>query len=403
MHLVRMVIAGRAAALVAFFCVVPILVGFCLPLIGRSLPFVNSASLFGYTEKSAPARFSWWDRSLQLTLSLAIDEHLPLRNWMIRINNQLDYWILRTSRMFRGRIVVGREGALFDRHFISQTFGYAPAMPDDAIRSVGGKIKQLHRLLAARGIPLVVIATPGKVSFMPNSVPTAFPNYHQDTPRNFDRLLKIFGEVDVPFFDCRAEMRQSPEASRAPLFPRGGTHWTMFGAYVALERPVNQLLQEFNRSDSARLVLDDVSLTQIATGTDSDLLDLMNLLAPDRSYGTVQLRAHVVGSPLPKAVIFVGSSFGAQIQSFLLQAGVARRVLRFEYMETLMPCPKCGFEKVPPTWPQIVLDDASAVILELNEGAFFGSHYIEEFFDGLVPVLQTTAVSAASTHTWPQP
>jgi hypothetical protein len=308
---------------------------------------------------------------------------------MIRINNQLDYWILNTTRMYRGNIVVGKQGVLFERGYISQAFGYAPAMPDDAIRSVGAKIKQLHSLLAARGVALLVIATPGKVSFMSNFVPTAFPNYHQKAPRNFDRLLKIFSEMGVPFFDCRREMRESPEASRAPLFPRGGTHWTMLGAYAALERPINQLLQKVNQSASTRLVLDDVWVTPIATDTDSDLLDLTNLLAPDRSYGTVRVRVHIAGSPLPKAIVFVGSSFGAQIQSLLLQARVAPRVLRFEYFKTLIPCPKCEFEKVPSSWPQFVLNDTSAVILEINEGVFFGSHYVEEFYDGLIVGSQT--------------
>src|SRR5262245_22266801 len=241
-HNVRVVIASRlAAAVVSFFCVLPALVGMALPLMGRSLPWVNSASLFGYTEKPAPAGFSWWDRSLQSTVSLAIDEHLPLRNWMIRINNQLDYWILRATRMEHGNIVVGRGGVLFERQYIAQAFGYASSISDDAIMRIGENIKQLHQLLADRGISLLVVATPGKISFMADSVPAAFPNYRADIPRNFDRMLEIFSKMDVPFFDCRAEMRQSPEAWRAPLFPKGGTHWTMLGAYVALERPVAQL------------------------------------------------------------------------------------------------------------------------------------------------------------------
>ena len=108
------------------------------------------------------------------------------------------------------------------------------------------------------------------------------------------------------------------------------------------------------------------------SGTDSDLLDIMNLLTPDRSYGIVMLRTHLVGAPLPKAVVVVGSSFGAQIQSLLVQAEVAPHVLRFGYTKTLIRCPKCEFERVPVSWPEIILNDTSVVILEINESAFFG-------------------------------
>ena len=392
--LTRTSIAGRAAFLVASFCILPIFAGILYYAFGHPLPWVNSSALFGYTEKAAPTGFNWWDRSLQATVTQTIDEHLPLRNWMIRINNQLDYWMLATSRMYGGTIVVGRNGVLFEKSYIAQTFGYASPIPDESIEAVSRKIKHLHRLLAQHGIPLLVIATPGKVSFMPDSVPSSFSPIPPGAPRNFDRLLKVFTQMNVQFIDCRAEMIKSREASRAPFFPRGGTHWTMFGTYAALERAISQVLQEINRVDGARLALDDVWISSVAVGTDSDLLDVLNVLVPDRSYGTVELRTHLVGPPLPHAVVVVGSSFGEQIQSLLLQGGVASQVLVFEYMKMLRACPTCGFQTVPADWPQFILSETSVVMLEINESSFFGSGgYIDEMVDRLVPLLENSGNS----------
>src|SRR6059058_3135024 len=108
-RLIRTLIARCAGAFVPAFCMAPLLVGVLYYVIGHSLPSLNSSALLGYSEKVAPTGYNWWDRSLQTRVTRAIDERLPLRNWMIRINNQLDYWILRTSRMYGGTVVVGRD------------------------------------------------------------------------------------------------------------------------------------------------------------------------------------------------------------------------------------------------------------------------------------------------------
>jgi hypothetical protein len=201
-----------------------------------------------------------------------------------------------------------------------KAFGYAPAMSDEEIRRIGRSIKQLHQLFRTRGVSLLVLGTPGKVSLLQRWLPVGFSEFHSGAPRNYDRLVSIFAEMGVPFVDGRSEMI-SRYASRAPLFPRGGTHWTLLGCYAALERPIAQIIQEVTKIHEARVELDDVWVSPIASGTDSDLLDIINLLTPNRSYGTVMVRTHLVGAPLPKAIVIVGSSFGAQIQSLLLQAG----------------------------------------------------------------------------------
>ena len=161
--------------------------------------------------------------------------------------------------------------------------------------------------------------------------------------------------------------------------------------------PIAQILREATKFRDARIELDDVWVSPVASGTDSDLLDIMNLLTPDRSYGTLLLRTHLVGAPLPKAVVVVGSSFGAQIQSLLAQAEVALHILRIEYMKILIRCPTCEFERVPVSWPEIILNETSLVILEINESAFFNSFnqpdydYFFKFVDGLVPLFSRTA------------
>ncbi len=391
----RMSMVDGAAGFVAFVCVLPLLLGIILTLMGRPSWRVASAgpALAGFRSKAAPAAFNWWNRSFQSTASAALDESLPLRNWMVRVNNELDYLVLRHSRMAGGSIVIGKGGVLFERAYILHAFGYLPSISDKTIRGVGERLKRLHRLLARRGIPMIVLGTPGKVSLMRESVPAAFPVFRPGAASNYDRLLKIFADLSVPFFDGRAELLEAQIAGRGPLFPRGGTHWTLLGAYAALERPMAGVLRESDPSGTTRIVLDDVAISPRARGVDADLLDLMNLLAPDRSYGSLQLNMHLEGAQLPKAIVIVGSSFAGQIQSLLTQVGLAPRVMNFQYMMYLVSgATDAVIEALPATWPQIILNETSIVIVELNEGAFFGSNdgqrYLDTLAGGLIPLLE---------------
>jgi alginate O-acetyltransferase complex protein AlgJ len=381
---------GCAALCVTIACLLPVFVGIGSALSGHR-PWRGSAAgrpLQGYTDSAPRPAFNWWNRTFQTTFTAAFDERMPLRNWMVRINNQLDYSILRVNRMYAGNIVVGKNGVLFEKPYILETLGYASPVRDERIRRMAERLKHLHQLLRQRGISLLVIGTPGKVSFMRDAVPESILEYRPGAPRNYDRLAKIFSDEGVPFVDGRAEMRGSNLASRGSFFPKGGVHWTLLGAYAALERPVARLLSEFAPSDLTRVVLDDVTITQPAIGTDADLLSLANLLFPDRRYGTTAVKVHLEGPPLPKAIVLVGTSFIGQIQSILLQARVAPRVLRFEYLKLFIQCANCTIvEEVPTTWPQIILNEASAVILEINEAQPLPP-YLDTFLDGLIPILE---------------
>jgi hypothetical protein len=382
--------------IVALACLTPLLVGIAAAIAG-SAPWLGSAigpMLHGFTDKTPFLQFGWFERRFQTSFSGVVDERLPLRNWMIQVNNQLDYSLLKTSRMYRGTIVISKDGVLNLRNPVAQSLGHTPDMPDTTMREVAQRLKRLHDLLAQRGIPLVILGTPTKVSFARDSVPAAFREYRPGAPRNYERLTAALRDAGVPFTDGRAEMRRSGLQSQAPLFPKGGSHWTQLGVYAATRHALAGLFPEA-RPQELRLVLDDVVVTRKAAGTDADLLMLLNLLLPDVSYGSVQIKTHLEGAPpLAKTVLLIGSSYTGQLQTLLLQAGIAPRVVRYEYMQFAAACEGCAPESLPANWPELILGETSAVILELNENSFFvtygvpGRQYVQPFLDRLMPALE---------------
>lgn len=398
-------VANFAVAMIVLFCLLPALVQVVPALIGKPgwRKYLDAQPLYTIATKAPPLRLGWWDRALQTTFTAAVNERLPLRNFLVRLNNQLDYWILRASRMYFGAIVVGKRGVLFEMNYIAEAFGYAPTMSDAAILREAENIKRLRELLARRGIPLIAIGTPGKVSFRRDAVPAYFPEYRRGTPSNYDRLVRIFAEQGVPFVDGRAEMRASNLISRGPFFPIGGTHWTLLGAYAAVTGAVSRLVREADPSSGAEVVLERVSDTSGGWDSDLDLLSLINLLFPPR-YESIVPQFGLKGRPLRKAITLVGSSFSGQIVALLTSSGIVPKVMYFAYMQQFWPCWNCKPEQVPPSWPAIILDESAAVIIEINEAAFFfsyshGNDYIATLVDGIRPLLERPPSDQHSTGT----
>ena len=382
-----------AAIFVAVLTVAPLTAGLALIAAGRQ-PWTGIASgvpLGGYVDKLPPLQFGWWDRSFQNSISARIDNHLPLRNWMLRIGNELDYRILRNSRMFDNQIVIGKRGVLFTMPYIAEAFGYRPQLSDAYLHDIAGKFNRLHALLAKRNISLIVIGTPSKMSVARDNAPDWFWDYRPGAPRNYDRMAKIFTELGVPFVDARAEMLNSEFNGREPLFGRGGLHWNLLGAYGGARPVISRLLAERSPDLASKLVLDNVTFSPPPTAEDRDLLIILNLLFPDRRYSSPRLTIRLEGRPLPKPIVLFGTSFLGAILEVLELSGIAPRVVQHARAAATRGCLACEWEKIPDDWAQLLIADSSALIVEINEAASFGSHqidYLTVLFDRLLTILE---------------
>jgi hypothetical protein len=381
-----------AAFAVALCCLLPFIAGLVYL---HERPWTGSAvgpRLGGYVDPTPHLAFGWWDRSFQKTFDAQLNDRVPLRNWMIRLNNQLDYSLLHTNRLNRGNVRIGRDGNLFEAPYLYETFGYNPRMPDARSHELGTKIRNLQLKLSERGIAFVVLGVPGKPSIVPDSAPFEFKPYRPELPRSYDRFFKIMSELGVVLYDGRAEMRQSPLASRGPFFPVGGTHWTELGAFAAFQRLIDTELRKATGDENARLILDDVTVTRPATGPDADLLELLNLLWPNRDFGSLSIKLHVEGRRFPKPIAIVGTSFVGAPMPVLDKASVAPNVFAITYMRHYYGCATCPGRVLPDDWTQLMLQ-TSLIVLEVNEQISFGdptfapNSFADKFADELTAAL----------------
>ena len=387
---------GLPAGLMAVLCLAPMAAWLGLALGGHK-PWRGAAigpPLVGYVDPaSAPAK-TILDHAVQEKTQRDFAAGFIFKPLLVRLNNQLDYALLRTSRMYYGRIAIGAGGVLYEAPYIYDSFNYGRSVPggggqygrvvsDAELQQVAGDFTRLRDALARKGVALAVVGVPNKLSVRPDAVPAWYPHHQPERERPYLRAARMLRAAGVPFYDGRQAVRDY--RGKHAMFPRGGAHWTVLAAATALDAPVADLIAR-QTGQAGRMVVDGVTHQVRLVGADGDLLGLLNLLRPVGPYGSDVVALHREGPALPRPIVLVGSSFLGQMHTALEQANVAPSVMELRYLAEAIPCSTCAPQPLPAGWPDLVTG-ASAVIVEMNETVFFAepyrAGYVKQFIDGV--------------------
>jgi hypothetical protein len=378
---------GLAACAMTFLCLLPIATWLWLAVDGHK-PWEGAAigpPLVGYVDApAAPAR-TVFDHVLQEKIQRDFATGFIFKPLLVRLNNQLDYALLRTSRMYEGRIIIGKGGVLYEKAYIEDNHNYGRVVSDVELQEVVGDLVRLRDALSRRGIALAVVGAPNKATLLPNAVPGWYPFLQPKQERPYARAARMLRAAGVPFYDGRQAVLDY--RGKSAMFPRGGTHWTVLAAYTALDAPVADLIAR-QTGQPGRMVVDNVTHQRPFVGVDGDLLGVINLLRPVGPYGSDVVALHREGPALPRPIVLVGSSYLGLMHWVLEQAKVAPQVIELRYLAFAFPCATCDPKPVPADWPNLVAS-ASAVIVEMNETVFFldpyRAGYMKRFIDGVAP------------------
>jgi len=106
---------------------------------------------------------------------------------------------------------------------------------------------------------------------------------------------------------------------------------------------------------------------------------------------------HFEGRTLPKPIVLVGTSFLNAIFEVLASSGIAPSVVELSYLTSARRCMTCGWEKATDHWAQTLIEDSSALIVEINESASFGGNqigYLTTLFDRLLTILEKSEIAS---------
>ena len=162
------------------------------------------------------------------------NDNYGLRDLLIRTKNQLDYLFFHKSE----KVLIGPDHWLFYRAVVEQEEINIELNPEAAWQKMFASILKLNKVLAARGITLVVMPCPMKNSVYPEFLPASAPR--RPNPTGLERYRKFLQEhPEIVTLDTFLLLMKLKESSQ--VYYKTDFHWTdPAGAQMAKEL-VNKL------------------------------------------------------------------------------------------------------------------------------------------------------------------
>jgi len=155
------------------------------------------------------------------------NDNYGLRDLLIRTKHQLDYSLFHTAE----KVVIGPDNWLFYKSVVeAEEIDIERALPSDWERMFANLI-QFNRVLAARGITLVILPCPMKNTIYPEMLPASAPK--RPNPTGLERYRKFLAQhpeiVTVDSFPLLMNLKPYLQ-----VYHKTDFHWTdPAGAYVA--------------------------------------------------------------------------------------------------------------------------------------------------------------------------
>lgn len=271
------------------------------------LPEISNIWLSGKTEEVAKPKLSvknWLNESFQKQTAAYFDFNAGYKPLLVRLSNEINYRLFDEAEL---PVIIGKRECLFHKNYIDAYIG-KDIMAYEYLRNRSIGARHLQKLADGLGKKCLYIIAPGKASYESENIPDYY--LKQKKPSNNYTLLKVaFNETQLEHLDLYDYFLNQKKTTKFPLFSQYGTHWSYYGAGVALDTIIRYL-----EKDSAyhfpKWTTDSIKLSQKPRGTDRDLLDLMNIISTPCSqqlaYPHFKSDSTIVVSP---KILVVGDSY----------------------------------------------------------------------------------------------
>ena len=271
---------------------------------------IESKKLHGAFIPASPPSFSWksWRfGAYQDSLRRNIEDSLPLRAELIRLNNQIDYSLFKIPH--GEKVVIGKNDNLFFTEYIDGYLGNGfqkKAIIDDKIQ----KFKRIQDILWKRNkIFLLLVIPPDKGTFSAEDIPDFYLKNPRDTSMR-PYMMRQLQANKIHVIDFLPVFLNQKKSSPYPLMPKTGVHWSNYGSYLAADS-MFRYITAFSGYRFPEMKLARLEESSIPRDEDGDIDNLLNLIWPTSesilAYPVIRYQSDT-GFQKPKA-LFIGDSF----------------------------------------------------------------------------------------------
>jgi hypothetical protein len=336
--------------------------------------------------------------SYQREFASGFDREFIPRGVFIRLICELDFQLFRTTPLKKStHVIVGNEGWLYERVYVWEY--HHERAPQNRIAGLVKRIGNFYQHCQNRGIGMSFVLAPSKAAVFPEYIPPAWRKTYDERPRGYDFLMESLRPSGIPYVDGHALMMEAKDTSPAPIFPKGGTHWSGYGAWITNAALVETLRKQGKALSPLRYeniqVLDvPLGWNAVPKTLDADLFNLLNLIIPWHYPIAWPIIKRVPTNEDAKLTLaMVGGSFTGYLAEQLNASGQFAEINCYGYYKGTKTTYFAGGSKFyPAEWRKIAspvtsLDveheilAADCVILELNEELVNRQNHLTRLFD----------------------
>lgn len=294
--------------------------------------WLRNETLQGFIRESASPSLSAasvGDAGWQRGVAANFNHNFAGREFLIRLTCEGWYRVFRRSPLATVDVVLGTDDFIFSENLL-RTHCLVRTEPG-TWDSLGRRLRELQEACVRRDIAFVLVISPSKEAVMPERVPAPWKRLCDPRPRPYYDFVQAMREHGVRYVDAHALAVQERQNLKGEVFPKGGIHW---GQEIALTAG-NAVLTEW-RAQGLKvepMEHEELIMTDMPVGEDSDMMALMNLAIPWR-YSVVQVPIRKSGEPgVKRHAVVVGGSFMHRTAVQLSASGQFSKVDHFFYYD----------------------------------------------------------------------
>jgi len=252
-----------------------------MPAIQSAFHLFREQPLNGAFKLAIKPSFSWgkWNSGeFQGDMEQYLKDHTGFRNFFVRLQNQVDFMAFGQANA-EGAIV-GKNKQLFEYDYIRSWL--AKDYPGDSfIEKKLQRTKYVQEYLKReKGIDLVIVFEPGKASFYPEYIPECYSS-QKNGLSTYELYREKAADLGIDYIDFQQYFLQLKGKTDYPVFPRYGTHWSVYGMWFAADS-ILKTIESKRGINLTEIQRNSMVISSEPFDTDDDVLKTMNLLFPPR-------------------------------------------------------------------------------------------------------------------------
>lgn len=215
---------------------------------------------------------TWFNSDYQAVKEKYLNDNFGFRNFYVRLRNEYRY--LFFNKVSAKEVVAGRSGYLYEQKYLETHAGMDYVGPAYPVK-IFDKVKFVQDTLQKLGIHFAVLFAPGKATFYPEYVPSPYDITTEQT--NYLAFTRAAAEQKVNHIDYNKWFLQMKDKAPYPLYPRTGTHWSIYGMHLAFDSLAGYIEQRSGKK-TREFDYSNVEMSDSLRHPDGDIAAGLNLL-----------------------------------------------------------------------------------------------------------------------------